>query len=441
MTWYHETSGTVLFDFDDDLVVDGMALQINDDDELHFGDSEEFIFEYDEDSSDNLLISCANANDAVQFGNATTNMDVIIAGATANDIITFDASADEAIFEDYSIQIMDDTEIFFGDGDDASIKYDETTSDALEIYSSKDIDIDSSAEDITISVNAAGKDLNLDSVLGSINIEAEEDAADVILIDADGGTSSTLRLVSTTGTSVTEDAAALTLHALAGGISIQSDADLDDAIVILADGGTTAEILIHNDQGTAADSIHIDTDDGSIDIDSGDNLDIDVADDYTLDTADGGVSITAGGSGNGDITLTAGDDLVLAVTGTFNMANAIISNNRITTATDADNLTLTQAMSGQTIVFTMTGAAGTATLPELTSANVGMWFILVDGNPTAGRDLSVDPEGVGTINGDTAGHKITCENDRDGEAVYIFGTAADTWYTVALGSSTVWTEL
>lgn len=57
-----------------------------------------------------------------------------------------------------------------------------------------------------------------------------------------------------------------------------------------------------------------------------------------------------------------------------------------------------------------------------------------------GAGLVMDPEGIGTINGDNAGETITSENDRDGEACYIVSTAADTWYAMFLGSSTVWAE-
>ena len=110
---------------------------------------------------------------------------------------------------------------------------------------------------ITIKANAAAGNVNVQSVLGSILIKAEEDAADAILIEVDGVNSTTMRLIATTGTSVTEDAAAITINAAAGGINVQSDANLDDAIVIRVDGGTTSEMTITNDQGNTTDSIEI----------------------------------------------------------------------------------------------------------------------------------------------------------------------------------------
>ncbi len=113
------------------------------------------------------------------------------------------------------------------------------------------------ADAITIKANAAAGNVNIQSVLGSILIKAEENAVDAILIQVDGVNATTMRLIASTGISVTEDAAAITINAAAGGINIQSDANLDDAIVIRVDGGTTSEMTITNDQGNTTDSIDI----------------------------------------------------------------------------------------------------------------------------------------------------------------------------------------
>ena len=126
------------------------------------------------------------------------------------------------------------------------------------------ITLTSTVGGIAVTANAAGKDVVVSSVLGSINLKAEEDAADAILLEVDGVNSTTLRLLATTGTSVAEDGAAIQLSAIVGGISIQSDANLDDAVVIRADGGTSAEITIHNDQGNTTDSIDVVSDAGGI---------------------------------------------------------------------------------------------------------------------------------------------------------------------------------
>ena len=120
------------------------------------------------------------------------------------------------------------------------------------------VNLDSLVGGITVQAHAAGMDLLLNSVLGSIHLEAEEDSPTAISIIADGvAATGGIWIQNETGTSITEDTAAIEIQATLGGIHIKSDANLDDAIVIRADGGGTAEISITNDQGTAVDSVEI----------------------------------------------------------------------------------------------------------------------------------------------------------------------------------------
>lgn len=126
------------------------------------------------------------------------------------------------------------------------------------------ITLTSTVGGIAITANAASKDVDINSVAGSITIEAEIDAASAVSIVADGGNTTTILIHADTGTAVAENGAAIQLLADDGGISIQSDANLDDAVTIRADGGTSAEITIHNDRGTNTDSIEVISDDGGI---------------------------------------------------------------------------------------------------------------------------------------------------------------------------------
>jgi hypothetical protein len=87
----------VLFDVSEAIVEsNGWAWVIQDDDDLRFGDSDEFVVEYDEDGTDNLVVVAANANDAMQIGDCTTGTDFIMVGSAAADNTThkawFDAS-------------------------------------------------------------------------------------------------------------------------------------------------------------------------------------------------------------------------------------------------------------------------------------------------------------------------------------------------------------
>jgi hypothetical protein len=350
------------------------------------------------------------------------------------------------------------------------------------------------AGDMIQLLNTAGTSITEDSAAiqltataGGIIIQSDANVdGDLIVLRVDGGTTNDILLHNDQGTGTD----CINLVADVGGITLDGNQEASswtltangagDDLSLIQDGAADGSIVLTS-AGTAANAIDINATAGGIDIDisggaAGEDFDITTdtsvtittseaavdqfkvdatgtiaqasGDAINLETTDGGVIINADGADNGDIdldsaddmTLTVGGDMTLAITGSLKMGNALIANNRITTSVDADNDTLTEAESGSTIVYTMTGGAATVTLPEATANNIGMWFMIVDGNPTAGRDLTIDPEGAGTINGDAAGNYIKCENDRDGEAVIIFTTAADTWYAIACGSSTVWTE-
>ena len=254
----------------------------------------------------------------------------------------------------------------------------------------------------TISIAATGGDITIDGVDSSLILRGSEAVADAVVIDAD-----------------------------AGGVDISAAATFD--IDITATGGRVLVIASE----AAADQFKVDAT-GTVA-------------DYAIvfETTNGGIQLNADDASNGDIdidaadniTITAAGDLIYAVTGTIEGGGSTVNNfYRTVEVVSGTSDTLTASQSGSMIVYTQTGGACTVTLPEATSGTVGMWFILVDANVTAGRDLVIDPEGVGTINGDAAGDSITNVIDQDGEGVLIFSTAADVWYTVFYSSSTVWTE-
>ena len=68
-----------------------------------------------------------------KFGVDDTGIDVGFYGDTAGDFILFDESGDELIVEDITVNIMDDTILSFGDGDDVTINYDEDGDNDLQI--------------------------------------------------------------------------------------------------------------------------------------------------------------------------------------------------------------------------------------------------------------------------------------------------------------------
>lgn len=155
-----------------------------------------------------------------------------------------------------------------------------SSSDVLDIDTIDDIDIDTSDGTYTLTIGGgadgdyvctvadnfstivvgtlllqnteATSDIKINSILGSILIEAEEDAANAILIVADGSTASTLEIFNDTGTSTTEKAASIQLLSDVGSIELWSGLDAADAVNIMVDGSTASGILLFNDTGTAA---------------------------------------------------------------------------------------------------------------------------------------------------------------------------------------------
>ena len=170
---------------------------------------------------------------------------------------------------------------------------------------------------ITIAANATGGDLNLDSVLGRIEIEAEEDVANAIFIIADGGTSSSVRIFNDTGISATDTAASIQITSDLGGIELLSSLAAANQIRLNAAGTVVGNAVV-------------------------------------LETTDGGIQMNADGASNGDITLDAADIM------TFTSADV-----KIFDGAAAETWTIEGTSNGTdaTIVFTDPTANITWTFP------------------------------------------------------------------------------
>ena len=156
------------------------------------------------------------------------------------------------------------------------------------------------------SIDFDGTTMDVDAS-GAVTITSTSSSANGIYLQANGGTSETIKIHADQGTSVTEGAASVSVLSDAGGVELRSTANLANAINITNDGGTTGSITIFNDQGTSVTegsaSIQLLTDAGGIGIKSTANLASAI-----LLTADGGTSETIvlhsdQGSGVGSITL------------------------------------------------------------------------------------------------------------------------------------------
>ena len=128
--WYGNTANGadfLYFDASENLVyTTGVDMQFKDSDVLAFGTGAgaagDFSFTYD---GTDLLFETATADLIWKIG-ATTNMDIIIYGDTATDLITFDTSAELVHFDGFDLQLKDTDILQFGDksGGDVNITWD-----------------------------------------------------------------------------------------------------------------------------------------------------------------------------------------------------------------------------------------------------------------------------------------------------------------------------
>jgi hypothetical protein len=293
-----------------------------------------------------ILVSSGTGADALTVSTSAGGMDLTVAGAAAGE--------DLDLVSNVSINLTASEAAA-----DAIVLEADTAAGGIDITSNADIDITTTGE--------AGEDITLTNTGGSINVTATEDDSGAVYIQENGGTSGAIKIHANQGASVTEGAysvellsddggvelrstanlaksvaltsdggatgsiwifndqgesaaegsASIQLLSDAGGINIKSNLDNSNAVLLTADGGTSATMVIHNDQGTGASSIQIVSDDGSVDVDAGDNLDIDVADNVTIDTTDGSFTLNANGTDNGDVDVNAVDDMTLTVGGDF----------------------------------------------------------------------------------------------------------------------------
>jgi len=119
--------------------------------------------------------------DNLTFGVNDTGIDVTFYGATAGDSILFDESADELVVEDITVNIMDDTILSFGDGDDATIQYDENGNDDLQITGTVGFDgnvnfgIDDTGVDVTLYGATSGVEIIWDESADELEVDATID--------------------------------------------------------------------------------------------------------------------------------------------------------------------------------------------------------------------------------------------------------------------------
>lgn len=137
----------------------------------------------------------------------------------------------------------------------------ESAADAIKIEST------TGGIDILASGAAAGEDIDIIATGSSVNVTSTEDVADAIVLTASAGGID----IAATG----EAGQDIDISNTGGSVNITATEDDAGAIYLRANGGTSERIRLHADQGTADDSIRLESDAGGITLSS--NTDITVS--------------------------------------------------------------------------------------------------------------------------------------------------------------------
>jgi len=262
---------------------------------------------------------------------------------------------------------------------------------------------------------------------GGIALVSTANLADAIRIEANGGASETVAISSVQGTG----AASIDIDSTVGGVTIAAnaaskDVDIDsvlgsvvieaeedaaDAIHIISDGGTTSGLILLNDTGTGDESILLDSDAGGI----------------TIHADAGSVDIEAVGGSDGDIGITAGDDLIITATGKLRLIGEVLP--EADTAITADTLTIGEC--GKTFFFDA-DAEFKLTLPAVSTTTEGCEYTFITSDAADGADYTVTTgntheniiDGILEVNGAA----VAC--DDEDTISFVTGNSHGDWFTI-----------
>lgn len=205
------------------------------------------------------ISSSENAADAIAIAASAGGIDILASGAAGEDIdiVNTGGSVNIASTED--------------DAGAVYIRANGGTSERVRLHSDQGTGVDSIlldsdvggisltatglASDDAINLTATAGGVDIDGAL-QVNIASSENAADAVVIAASAGGID----ISATG-AAGED---IDITNTGGSVNVTATEDVADAIYIHANGGTSEKIRVHADQGTASDSIELESDAGGI---------------------------------------------------------------------------------------------------------------------------------------------------------------------------------
>ncbi|KKN12295.1 hypothetical protein LCGC14_1017820, partial [marine sediment metagenome] len=321
-----------------------------------------------------------NADDSVDITTSEAAATIDIDSAAGNVIIDSGQSAANAVLitataSSGGVILSSGTggSITLDSGDDIFLAADTGVGDVISFINTQG----TAAGAFIIRTVAAGGDINIDSVLGRIEIEAEEDVANALFLIADGGTSSSIRVFNDTGISATDASASIQITSDLGGIELLSSLAAANQIRLNAAGTVAGDAVV-------------------------------------LETTDGRILLNADGGSNGDIELNSADDIVLTTAGKLTITNteAVTISGALTVTGDTQLVSVTRIDTPIEIV---------AAANEIEITESGTVYILNDGTefattlPTVASSagvtyrfiVGVDPVGTAfTIVTDTLEDKI-----------------------------------
>jgi hypothetical protein len=351
----------------DEILVDKASISLGDSDALLFGDTlgtGDFSIS---DISDVLTIDVVSAGTGeIAIGNDGDDVPMKWYAETGSDWVYF--NADEVEFEDVVLQMMDSTQIQFGDGDDWYIT--SGTAKTLDIIPGATTD---ETAIINIGADTAGADLKL---FGATT-------AEYLLWDASGddliGNYDTT-LFTQTGAAANQFKVDATGTVAGYAIVLETT---DGGVQVNADGAANGDIML------------------------------DAADDVTL-TAGDDLVLAVTGNVTGNI---AGDG-----------SDTLMGYLRAVEVEPDTSETVLVTDSGKVFVNTAAAGATTYTLP---GAAAGLTFTFIDNSATAGDDVIIDCDALDNIDHDTDGDAIQNVSDEASASITLVAIDATTWITVS----------
>jgi hypothetical protein len=386
-----------------------------------------------------LVMDAAAADTQWKIG-ATNNLDILVYGDTATDIVTFDTSAEDVQFNGFDLTLQDNDILNLGDSDDITMTFNGTdllvegaaADTIIKIGATNNQDViiygDTATDLVTFDTSAELASFNgFDIQLQDDDVLAFGDGKDVIISQSSANLLTVGQTVAGTGSvAFGVDDAGLDLKLFGDTASAYWLWDTSEDTMTVVGGNAT-----------------ITTDDAEADQFKVDATGTIAGYAIVLETTNGGVQINADNADNGDIAIDAADDLVLTAAGVVTVANT-----GTMTVNGAHTVTGISTSASATVLSGIQDVAAGGTSTALTIASKSVFTVGADAggdivtiaNGTAGQVIYIvceDATGVTTITPATFNGGTSITFDALGDAVTLIYTTGTGWSIVGGNSYTI----